>query len=71
MTNLPSDQLKAELARLSRLHNRHAGDGELTLTRNAAGQLCLRVAFPDGMAWEVPFDPESQDIIQAQDATKH
>lgn len=68
---LPCEQLKAELSRLSRVHKRSAGDGELSVTWNDDGQLCLAVAFPDGMAWEVPFDAEAQDIIRAQDATKH
>ncbi len=31
----------------------------------------LPVSFPDGMAWEVPFDPEAQDIILAGQSTKH
>jgi|GEM_PF-4979929 len=35
------------------------------------GDVCLALSFPDGMAWEVPLDPDVQAIIQAADGTKH
>lgn len=71
MQKLPCDHLKAEIARLCRVHERGLEDGDMRATWNEDGQLCLAVAFPDGMAWEVPFDTEAQAIIQAADATKH
>lgn len=67
---LPCDHLKAELARLSRIHGRSIDDGEIEATWRS-GLLCLAVTFPDGMTWEVPFDPEAQDIVQGANATKH
>ena len=70
MQKLPCDQLKAELSRLSRVHGRSAGDGEMHVTWRG-DELCLAVSFPDGMAWEVPFDPEAQAIVQAANSTKH
>lgn len=71
MTKLPCEQLKAELSRLCRVHGRSLEEGDMRATWNEDGQLCLAVAFPDGMAWEVPFDAGAQDIVQATDATKH
>lgn len=71
MTHLPCENLKAELARLSRVHKRSMDEGEIRATWNADGQLCLAVSFPDGMAWEVPFDSEAQDILRMMNATKH
>ena len=67
---LPCDHLKAELARLSCVHGRSVGDGEIEATWRS-GLLCLAVTFADGMTWEVPFDPEAQDIVQGANATKH
>ena len=67
---LPCEQLKAELSRLSRVHKRSAGDGDMSAVWRD-DVLCLVVSFPDGMAWEVPFDPEACDIILAAQATKH
>ena len=67
---LPCEQLKAELSRLCRVHKRSMDDGEMSATWRD-GLLCLSVVFADGMAWTVPFDPETQDIIEAKDATKH
>ncbi|GAA3928698.1 hypothetical protein GCM10022229_22960 [Luteimonas lutimaris] len=68
--SLPCDQLKAELARLCRAHNRSVFDGDMRVTWRG-DELCLAVSFPDGMAWEVPFDAEAQTIIQSANATKH
>ena len=70
MQKLPCDDLKAEIARLCRVHNRSLDDGDLRATWRD-GLLCLAVSFPDGMAWEVPFDPGTQDIVQGMNATKH
>lgn len=67
---LPCEALKAELQRLSRVHNRWPSDGEMRMTWRG-NDLCLAVSFPDGMAWEVPFDPEAQAMLEAPDATKH
>ena len=70
MQKLPCDQLKAELSRLSRAHGRDPFDADMSaIWRDDV--LCLVVSFPDGMAWEVPFDPEAQDIVQAANSTKH
>jgi hypothetical protein len=70
MTNLPCEQLKAELSRLCRDHRRSLDDGEMEATWRD-GMLCIAVTFPDGMAWEVPFDAGAQDIVQGLNATKH
>lgn len=70
MQKLPCDQMKAELVRLCRVHQRNIDDGEMRATW-CDGVLCLAVSFPDGMAWEVPFDPEAQAMIEAADATLH
>lgn len=67
---LPCERMKSEIARLSRVHGRTIDEGEMRATWRD-GLLCLAVSFPDGMAWEVPFDPEAQAIIQAANATKH
>lgn len=67
---LPCDQLKAELSRLSRVHGRDLFDADMTAVWRD-DLLCLVVRFADGMAWEVPFDPEAQDIILAGQSTKH
>lgn len=67
---LPCEQMKTEIARLCRVHRRNLDDGEMRATWRD-GVLCLAVSFPDGMAWEVPFDPEAQDILRAGSATKH
>lgn len=67
---LPCDHLKAEIARLCRVHGRSLDDGQMRATWRD-GALCLAVSFPDGMAWEVPFDPEAQDLVRAANATKH
>lgn len=67
---LPCEQLKAELARLCRVHNRSIEEGEMRATWRD-GELCLAVSFADGMAWEVPFDSGTQDIIEAGNAIKH
>ena len=67
---LPCDQLKAELARLCRVHGRSIDEGEMRATWRD-GELCLAVSFPDGMAWEVPFDPEAQVTVQSIHAVKH
>jgi len=68
--NLPCELMKAELARLCRVHGRDLDDGELRATWRGT-ELCLAVSFPDGMAWEVPFDPDAQAIIEAGRAVKH
>lgn len=67
---LPCDQLKAELSRLSRVHGRDPFDADMRVVWRD-DVLCLAVSFADGMAWEVPFDPEAQDIVKASQATKH
>ena len=67
---LPCEAMKAELLRLSRVHKRSAGDGEMHVTWRG-DELCLAVSFPDGMAWEVPFDPEAQAMLEAPSARKH
>lgn len=69
-SKLPCEQLKAELSRLSRVHGRDPFDADMSAVWRA-DVLCLAVSFPDGMAWEVPFDPEAQDIVLARQATKH
>ena len=71
MSTLPCEQMKAELARLCRVHGRSMDEGELRATWNASGKLCMAVSFPDGMAWEVPFAPEAQAVIDGRCATKH
>lgn len=71
MANLPCEQMKAEFYRLCRVHGRSMDEGELRATWNADGDLCVAVSFPDGMAWEVPFDAEAQAIVQGMNATKH
>ncbi|MBW8373631.1 hypothetical protein [Stenotrophomonas sp.] len=68
--NLPCEILKAELARLCRVHGRDLDSGEMRPTWRD-GELCLAVSFPDGMAWEVPFDPDAQAIIEIGRAVKN
>lgn len=67
---LPSEQLKAELSRLSRIHGRDPFDADMSAVWRD-GLLCLVVRFADGVAWEIPFDPEAQDMILAGQSTKH
>jgi len=68
--NLPCEMMKAELVRLCRVHGRDLDSGEMRTTWRGT-ELCLAVSFPDGMAWEVPFDPEARRMIEAVQATKH
>lgn len=68
--SLPTELMRAELSRLARVHNRSMDECDMRVTWRG-DELCLAVSFPDGMAWEVPFDPEAQLIVEAANAQKH